>query len=36
MSSKDKKKQTYFDKTWLEHEDFLQWVVEVKNEPTNY
>ena len=36
MSSKDKKKQTYFDKTWLEHEDFSQWVAEVKNEPTKY
>ena len=34
MSSKDKKKQTYFDKTWLEHEEFLRWVAEVKNEPT--
>ena len=33
---KDKKKQTYFDKTWLEHDDFLQWVAEVKNEPTKY
>ena len=22
MSSKDKKKQIYFDKTWLKHEDF--------------
>ena len=36
MSSKDKKKQTCFDKTWLEHEDFSQWVAEVKNEPTKY
>ena len=36
MSSKNKKKQTYFDKTWLEHEDFLQWVAVVKNEPTMY
>ena len=35
MSSKDKK-QTYFDKTWLEHEDILQWVAKVKNEPTKY
>ena len=34
MSSKVKKKQTYFDKTWLGHEDFSQWVAEVKNEPT--
>ena len=31
MSSKDKKKQTYYDKTWLEHEDFCLWVAEVKN-----
>ena len=36
MSSKDKKKQTYFDKTWLENEEFSQWVDEVKNEPTKY
>ena len=35
-NSKDKKKQTYFDKTWLEHEDFSCWVAEVKNEPTKY
>ena len=31
MSSKDKKKQTCYDKTWLEHEDFSQWVAEVEN-----
>ena len=36
MSSTDKKKQTYFDKAWLEHEDFSQWVAEVKNELTQY
>ena len=36
MSSKDKKRQTYFDKTWLELEDFSHWVAEVKNDPTNY
>ena len=36
VGSKDKKKQTYFDKTWLEHGDFLQGVAEVKNEPTKY
>ena len=36
MSSKDKKKQTNFDKTCLEHEDISQWVAEVKNEPTKY
>ena len=36
MNSKDKKKQTYFDKTWLEHEDFQEYVAEVKNEPTKY
>ena len=36
MGSKDKKKQTYFDKIWLEHGDFLQGVAEVKNEPTKY
>ena len=36
MTWKDKEKQTYFDKTWLEHQDFSQWVAEVKNEPTKY
>ena len=36
MNSKVKKKQTYFDKTWLEHEDFQEYVAEVKNEPTKY
>ena len=36
MSSKDKKKQACFDKTFWEHEDFLQWVAEVKSEPTKY
>ena len=30
MSSKDKKRQAYFDNTRLEHEDILQWVAEVK------
>ena len=34
--SKDKKKQTCFDKAWLEHEDFSQWSAKVKNEPTKY
>ena len=36
MSSKDKQKQTCFDKTWLEHEDVSQWKAGVKNEPTKY
>ena len=29
MSSKDKKKQTSLDKTWLGHEDFSQWVAAI-------
>ena len=36
LSSKNQKKQTYSDKTWWEHEDFLHWVAEFKNEPTKY
>ena len=32
LSSKNKKKkQTYFDKTRLEHDDLSQWVADVKN-----
>ena len=36
MSSKDKKKQTCFDKTWLEQKDLSQWVAKFKSDPTKY
>ena len=36
MSSKDSKKQTYFGKAWLEHENFSQWVAEFKKKLTKH